>query len=343
MKPVVSICIPTYNGARYLEACLNSALNQTYKDIEILVIDDRSTDSTIEILERYVAIDQRIKLIENQQNLGLVGNWLKCIELSTGLWIKFLFQDDLLEPNCVTQLIAAGEAADCPIVFCKRELIYETNSNVEVLNFLRGLPSWESVFGKTTFITPNIVCETALHFLALNIFGEPTSVLLRRDCFSRFGLFNPHFRQLCDYEYWIRVGSHTGIALVPETLASFRLHSASTTSSNHARKQDVTELGDHLLLLHDYAYAESYTALRLVASNQTPPFNFVDKLSQYINWACKTLYEKERQGLVDSQTILTKILANLSAYPLLVSLIRSKNRILPIFMWLDRHLLWRFR
>jgi glycosyltransferase involved in cell wall biosynthesis len=339
----VSICIPTYNGAQYFEACLDSVLNQTYKDIEILVVDDRSTDNSVEIVEHYAAIDQRIRLVQNEHNLGLVGNWLKCIELSEGLWIKFLFQDDLLASDCITRLVAAGEASECPIVFCKRELIYETNSNVEVLNFLRGLPSWESVFGETTFITPNMVCEMAIRYMALNILGEPTSVLLHRDCFKRFGLFNPCLRQRCDYEYWVRVGSLTGIALVPESLASFRLHPDSTTSSNHASKQYITELGDYLLLLYEYAYAESYTALRLVASNQTPPFDFVDKLNQYIHWACKTLYEKERQGLVDSQRTLTEILANLSAYPLLVSLIRSKNRILPIFMWLDRHLLWRFR
>lgn len=339
----VSVCIPVYNGAKYLASCLDSVLNQTYKDIEILVIDDRSTDNTVEIVERYAAIDQRIKLIKNQENLGLVGNWLNCIELSTSLWIKFLFQDDLLASDCISRLLAAGEASDCPIVFCKREIVFEADSNSEVLNFLRGIPTWENVFTNTTFVTPNRVCETAIRYMALNIFGEPTSALLRRDCFNRFGLFNPYLRQRCDYEYWIRVGSHTGIALVPETLASFRLHSDSTTSKNQASKQFITEMGDYLLLLHEYAYAKSYVALRLVASNQTPPFDFVDQLHQYVDWSCKTLYEKERQGLVDSQTVLTEILANLSPYPRLASLIRSKNRILPIFMWLDRHLLWRFR
>jgi len=338
----VSICIPTYNGAKYLEACLDSVLNQTYQDIEILVIDDQSTDNTIEIIENYAETDKRIVLIKNQLNLGLVGNWLKCIELSTGVWIKFLFQDDLLAPTCVSRLVTAGEASDCPIVFSKREILYETGSNLEVLNFLRNVPSWESVFGSISFIPPNRVSETAINYMALNIFGEPTSVLLRRDCFDNFGVFNPYLRQRCDYEYWIRVGSNTGIALVMDTLASFRLHSESTTSNNHANKQYITEVGDYLILLHEYAYSDIYAKLRLVASNQTPSFDLKNKLDQYISWACQTLLIKNNQGLIDAKSVLTEILANLSAYPQLTSLIRSKFRFLPLRIWIDRHLLWRF-
>lgn len=93
----VSICIPTYNGARYLEACLDSVLSQTYKNIEILVVDDGSTDATLKILGRYVASDQRIRLVRNvvvsnEHNLGLVGNWNHCIELSQDEWIKFVYR-----------------------------------------------------------------------------------------------------------------------------------------------------------------------------------------------------------------------------------------------------------
>lgn len=59
--PKISICIPTFNGAQYLEACLNSVLSQTYKDIEILAVDDGSTDANVEILERYASGNQRVR------------------------------------------------------------------------------------------------------------------------------------------------------------------------------------------------------------------------------------------------------------------------------------------
>ncbi|MBE0470379.1 MAG: glycosyltransferase family 2 protein [Methyloprofundus sp.] len=339
----VSICIPTYNGSQYLEACLDSVLTQTYEDIEILIIDDRSTDNTIDIVKHYAALDQRIRLIENEHNLGLVNNWLKCIEHATGLWIKFLFQDDLMTANCISRLVASGEENDCPIVFCQRELIVEAHSNSDVLEFLRGLPSWESAFANLTLLTPEKVCATAIDYPALNILGEPTSVLLRRDCFDRFGSFNPSLKQRCDYEYWIRVGSHTGIALVAEKLASFRLHSDSTTSKNHANKQYITELGDYLLLLHEYAYADAFSALRLLACKQTPAIDFIGKLEQYADWVCKDLHAKERAGLLNSQEILSEITTSLSAYPRLTKLIRTKNRLLPITLWINRHLLWRFQ
>ena len=341
--PKISICIPTYNGSKYIESCLDSVLSQTYEDIEILIIDDGSTDNTVEIAKRYTALDQRIRLIQNEHNLGLVGNWQKCIKHSTGLWIKFLFQDDLMTADCVSRLVAIGEESDCPIVFCQRELITEVNSNTEVLKFLRGLPSWKDIFSDTTFISPEKVCSMATRYPALNILGEPTSVLLRRDCFSRFGTFNPSLRQRCDYEYWIRVGSHTGIALVPEKLASFRLHSDSTTSKNHANKQYITELGDYLLLLHEYAYADVFSNLRILASKQTPAIDFIEKLEQYADWVCKSLYSKDRAGLINSEEILKGLISSLSNYPRLIKLIHSKNRLLPLTEWANRHLLWRFK
>jgi glycosyltransferase involved in cell wall biosynthesis len=343
MTSLVSICIPTYNGAKYLRECIDSVLSQSFENFQVVIVDDQSSDNTWEILERYAAQDHRINLFKNEHNLGLVGNWNRCIELAQGEWIKFVFQDDLLAPDCVAQLVIAGETTDCSIVFCKRELIFEPNCNIDILNFLQDLPSWESVFGDVTFISPNRVCETAIKYMVLNVFGEPTSVLLRRDCFIRFGLFNPHFKQRCDYEYWLRIGSQTGIVLVPKILASFRLHPESTTSSNNANKHYITEIGDHLLLLYEYAYSDAFSVLRFRASNQIPTVNFINKLNEYIGWAFRMLYEKESQGLIESQMIIKMIFENLSAYPKLVSLIRSKKRFLPIFMWLDRQLLWRIK
>lgn len=72
--PLVSICIPTYNGARYLEACLDSALTQTFRDIEVLVVDDQSTDESCQIAQAYARQDRRVKVVGNKHNLGLVWN-----------------------------------------------------------------------------------------------------------------------------------------------------------------------------------------------------------------------------------------------------------------------------
>src|SRR3982751_3050681 len=92
-RPRVTVCVPMYNGERYLAECIESILAQTYTDFQLLLVDDCSTDATRSIAESYAAADSRVRLIVNHTNLGLVGNWNRCIELATGEWIKFVFQD----------------------------------------------------------------------------------------------------------------------------------------------------------------------------------------------------------------------------------------------------------
>ncbi len=82
------MCTSVCNGEKYLEQCLNSAINQTYKNIEILLVDDASTDTTWSIAKNYAANDKRIKLHRNDTNIGLVANFNKCLELANGEWIK---------------------------------------------------------------------------------------------------------------------------------------------------------------------------------------------------------------------------------------------------------------
>ncbi|MBA3705767.1 MAG: glycosyltransferase family 2 protein, partial [Bacteroidetes bacterium] len=77
LLPLISVCIPTYNGERYLKECLDSILSQSYTNIEIVIVDDCSKDSTIAIIEKHKASDARIRVHKNENNLGLVSNWNK--------------------------------------------------------------------------------------------------------------------------------------------------------------------------------------------------------------------------------------------------------------------------
>ena len=94
MMPVVSVCIPTYNGAAYLSQCLDSVMQQTCQSMEILVVDDGSSDDSGAIAQRYEGVDRRVRVIANKEHLGLVENWNRCVDLANGEWIKFVFQDD---------------------------------------------------------------------------------------------------------------------------------------------------------------------------------------------------------------------------------------------------------
>ncbi len=112
MKSKVSILIPVYNREKYIKEAVLSALNQTYKDIEIVIVDNRSTDNTWEILKDLAKNDQRIKIFQNETNIGPVKNWKRCIDEATGEYGKILWSDDLIASNFLEKTILFFEKND---------------------------------------------------------------------------------------------------------------------------------------------------------------------------------------------------------------------------------------
>ncbi|NJR40488.1 MAG: glycosyltransferase family 2 protein [Leptolyngbyaceae cyanobacterium CSU_1_4] len=229
LNPIVSVCIPTYNGEKYFKSCLDSVLSQTFSDFELLIIDDQSTDTTVSIAQEYAKQDSRIRIIQNPQNLGLVGNWNRCIELSRGEWIKFVFQDDLIAPTCLEKMLAASQP-ESSIVCCRRNFIFDDSTPKNIRWFYENIVSLQNFFPGGAALSAEDYGRVILSNLGYNFVGEPTAVMLRRKVFHQFGTFNPHLIQICDLEFWTRIAVHTGILYVDEPLATFRLHGQSTSS-----------------------------------------------------------------------------------------------------------------
>lgn len=265
-----SICIPTYNGARHLRECLESAISQTHKAIEVLCIDDCSCDNTLELLNEYASRDNRIRIISNSRNLGLVQNWNECIAQSKGKWIKFLFQDDVIEPNCIQEMINAGEKSARPLVVARRDFIFENTPPSIVAKYEKFTTtiSMDTASGGQFDLSPQYVSRLALRFHSENFIGEPTSTLILRDIFEQIGYFNSSMIQLCDLEFFLRVGTNYGLAYIPETLAHFRIHSQSTTSKNSSENEFLKDTIDPLLLYREFAFSEHYAALRAEAEKE---------------------------------------------------------------------------
>ena len=125
----VSIALATYNGAKYLSQQLDSILYQTYSNFEVIIVDDASTDNTINIIQAYQIQYPQIKLYRNEQNYGLLRTFERVIELSTGDYIALCDQDDIWLPNKV-QIMSAALAdyklvvADCCVTDNKLNVIY---------------------------------------------------------------------------------------------------------------------------------------------------------------------------------------------------------------------------
>lgn len=278
MAPKVSVCIPTYNGASHLRECLDSVLNQTFKDLEIVVADDCSTDETQHILFGYAARDSRIRMACNELNLGLVGNWNRCIDLAHGEWIKFVFQDDFIAPECIERLLAStGSLTE--IVACKRNFLFEDGVSENIKEFYaKNQKSIDEFYSGHVSITAEQYRERVLDMPGANFLGEPTVVMLKRSLFERFGTFEPELVMSCDLEYWTRVAIHTGVTYVREPLATFRVHHGATSEINRTIRRFRMNYLDDLVILDRMVHSPCYIPLRQAAANRCPPVSLDDKL-----------------------------------------------------------------
>jgi glycosyltransferase involved in cell wall biosynthesis len=279
--PRVSVCVPTYNGEKYLEDCIESILAQSFQDFDLLIVDDGSRDRTVEIARRYEARDARVRVVENERNHGLAANWNRCAELARGEWIKFVFQDDLILPACLERMLGAARNTTA-FVACRREFRFEEGTTESARDwYLRHAAMIASLPYRDNALSAEDCRRLALERLGENLFGEPTAVMLHRDVFTRYGMFNPALIMLCDLEYWTRVTIHTGAVHVPEVLAVFRLHAEATSATNHARRHYRTNVLDKLIILHDYVHDPLYEPLRQAAKASDPPVRLEEQFRTF--------------------------------------------------------------
>lgn len=289
----VSVCVPVYNGARFLDGCLQRIRAQTHAALEILVLDDCSGDDSVAIAERHAAEDPRVRVVRNRQNLGLVGNWNACLAQASAPWIKFVFQDDDVEPTCVQRLLEAGEAG-APLVACNRVYVFDGAVDPGTRRFYDTLPRFETVFPGREAVTAGEFCDALLDWPGHNIVGEPTSVLFRRALVDQLGVFNEQLVSVCDFEYWARLGVHHGLRYIAEPLVRFRVHADAASARNNERRFfRMTEL-DQVVLMHEYAFAPAFAPLRDAARRHEPPLALADMFERRLRRSRRHYYAGAR-------------------------------------------------
>lgn len=209
MREKVTICIPVYNMESSVAAAIESAINQTYDNIEILVLDNCSTDNTFSIATRYTTRGVRVE--KNPTNLGAYGNHNRCIELASGSWIKFLHGDDDLLPNCVERMMNA-------IDNCRHGISLATCGAI-------CLDGEDKEIRRTYTPERNIALDksNSLELLLVgNIVGTPTMTIIRRDDIVRFGQFDTEMEPASDGEMWFRFMSQGRTLFLAEHLVEIR-------------------------------------------------------------------------------------------------------------------------
>ncbi len=293
-SPTISVCVPTYNGQAFLDECLAGLAAQTFGDFEVLIVDDCSSDRTVEMARAWAARDERFSVHVNASNLGLVGNWNRCIELARGEWIKFMFQDDLIEPRCLEAMLAAGEHSR-GFVACSRTFVFEGFCEPSLRDFYLGhQTTLESLFAGAPFMPAEDYCRAKLDLLDANIVGEPTVTMIRKRLFDEYGLFDPMLVQICDSEMWTRLASNVGIAFVPDPLVAFRVHGASASGANRDRPFRGTIL-DGIVESTRFCEAPAFHAFRAVAQRAGRLETLRARLDTQLNIAFYMLRDAERE------------------------------------------------
>jgi glycosyltransferase involved in cell wall biosynthesis len=241
--PLVSVCIPTFNAARWILNCVESARAQSYPRLEVLIIDDESTDETVELIRSID--DERIRLVVNEQNIGLARNWNKCVEMSRGDFIKFLFHDDILYPDCVEKMMRLLLSnKNVGLVFSPRDIIVEGDPESKLTKiWLQNCTTLHTRFQKLEPVNHGrgLFVQYLQRGFRGNWIGEPSSVLIRKECFTRLGLFNPNLYQVCDVEMWLRIMFSYDIGFLPEKVTAFRFHSDSTSFRNITSRRNCLD------------------------------------------------------------------------------------------------------
>lgn len=343
--PSVSVCVPVFNGETFLHMCLRSILSQSYTDIEVIIIDDGSSDNSIKIIKEYAENDNRVHFFLNTQNLGLVKNWNRCIELSKGRWIKFVFQDDIIEPDCIESLFIAGEESGCPLVTCDRHFIFDDVSPETIAEY-QTFPTISMVKEGGGWISPESVFQAVRRFGYGNFVGEPTSTLLHRTTFESLGGFRSDLIQLCDLEFWLRVGVHFGIMYVPKVLAQFRVHYGATSAKNTANKTYRMDVIDPLIIARELAFGVEYEPLRKIGRSSNINFERLF-LDQFMLQRCR-IEQYDDKARFDRIEFQSRLEALNTVFP--VSRLPSTERLRLFYRLLktnakrqfDRHVRWRF-
>lgn len=189
--PLVSIVVASYNNGKYLEECLDSAVNQTYPNIEIIIADDCSNDDSREIAQIFANQYDKITLIFREKNIGACANMNDAIlNYASGKYIKVLDSDDYLDINCITNLVEKIESDSNRYAFAygKAQLYrFETSGKV-LLN----------VIGKQTDFL-GLYCQRENLIPAI-------TVLFRKDKFIEVGGYNPDII-VGDYYMWLSLSS----------------------------------------------------------------------------------------------------------------------------------------
>jgi glycosyltransferase involved in cell wall biosynthesis len=218
MAPLVSVCIPVYNPGKHLVPAIESVLQQSLDDFELIVVDDGSVEPAQAVVAQFA--DHRVGYCRNPQNLGLVRNWNRCLELAAGKYVTVFHQDDVMLPDNLAAKASMLEG-NPDVGFVHSNIVtidddgavtgghwapYQPPAGIQT-----GWEAYESLALRTNYIS----CP---------------SVMARAECYSALGGFDERLPFTCDMEMWMRIASRYDVGYLSPPLIANRVHPGQTTN-----------------------------------------------------------------------------------------------------------------
>ena len=205
---MISVVMPAYNAAEFIAPAIESILSQTYGEFELIVVDDGSTDNTLDVVQGYAEQDDRVQILKTYHrgytraiNLG--------ISESKYPWIARMDADDISLPERFAVQIDAIKSN--PEVVVWSSYVYHINSKGEILSLSRLGATTEAEFHRRQAEAVDVQCY------------HPT-VLFKKEIFMRAGGYNPNFEPAEDFELWDRMAQYGPVLAIPQPLVLYRVH-----------------------------------------------------------------------------------------------------------------------
>ncbi|NNG38559.1 glycosyltransferase [Flexivirga sp. ID2601S] len=228
----VSVCIPTYQGGRFLDETLRSVLAQDADDLEVVVRDNASTDETAQVLAAHD--DPRLRVITAAETVDLPTNWRLAVEATTGDYVKLVCADDLIAHGAIRRQAAVLSARPEVSVVAARRALIDSQSRILLRHMgLRGLLG----------VHPGgRVARTIVRRGGINPIGEPCGVMFRRADYDAVGGWDGSRVHPMDVDLWLRLLRRGDLFGQPDELAAFRT-SESAYSTAHSKDQYAEYVG----------------------------------------------------------------------------------------------------
>lgn len=222
-EKLVSIVLPIYNGEKYMNLSIDSILNQTYKNWELIIIDDCSTDKTPEIAKAYADKDTRISYYRNEVNLKLPRGLNRGFSIARGDYLTWTSDDNLYLPEAIERMLNTLQKENTDFVFATCDVI---NENGEVVEIIKAPKNYKKAILRGDFVG--------------------ACFMYTRKVYEAIGDYNPDNFLVEDYDYWLKIFAKFDVSNIQDVLYQYRWHDGALTSTE--KKERINDVCERVLI-----------------------------------------------------------------------------------------------